>query len=91
MGPGYYDIKDGLELDEGKPRCRRGMLDALSKRFQDDNINNNPGPGDYGVPDHKIQEKKWSQGGRVPLFERSKQSRSLPFVVCISLSIIKCS
>ena len=57
------------------------MLDALSPRFTENDINPNPGPGAYGVPDSKIQERKWAQGGKVPLFERSKQPRSLPNVV----------
>jgi hypothetical protein len=41
-----------------------------------------------GVPDEKIVEKYWSRGGKVPLFERSNQPRSLPFVVCAVLIMI---
>ena len=59
------------------------MLDALSPRFPSTDNNAIPGPGAYGVPDAKIEEKKWSQGGKVQLFERSKQPRCLPDVVSI--------
>lgn len=82
LGPGCYDIKDGLELNEAIPRSKRGMLDALSPRFPSSDTNAIPGPGAYGVPDAKLEEKKWSQGGKVQLFERSKQPRSLPEVGC---------
>lgn len=80
LGPGCYNIKDGLEMNDLKPTSKRGMLDAMSKRFPSENLNNQPGPGAYGIPDANIEAKKWEQGGKVPLFERSKESRSLPFV-----------
>lgn len=64
----------------------RGMLDALSSRFPDASSSVNPGPGAYGVPDSKIEEKKWSTlGGKVPLFERSKEERSLPLTVSLGI------
>ncbi len=89
MGPGCYDIRDGLELNEIKPRSKRGMLDALSPRFADTSSNANPGPGAYGIPDSTIEEKKWTQGGKVPLFERSMQPRSLPDVVMFEILSIE--
>ncbi len=70
-------------MNEAVPRSKRGMLDALSSRFPSTDTNAIPGPGAYGVPDAKLEEKKWSQGGKVQLFERSKQPRSLPEVVSI--------
>jgi hypothetical protein len=50
MGPGTYDIKDGLDLANSKPRSKRGMLDAIGKRFEGFTscVNLNPGPGAYG-------------------------------------------
>jgi hypothetical protein len=39
------------------------------------------GPGAYGVPDARLEEKRKNKPGKVPLFERSKGPRSLPYVV----------
>jgi hypothetical protein len=77
LGPGYYDI-----VEKEKITSRRGMLNALSERFSNDYGNNNPGPGDYGIPDSKLEEKRKNKPGKVALFERSKQERSLPSVGC---------
>jgi hypothetical protein len=57
------------------------MLDALSKRFSNENINNNPGPADYGIPDEKLETKRKNKPGKVALLDWSKKSRSLASVV----------
>lgn len=68
-------------MDEMKPRSTRGMLDQLSERFSY-KISDNPGPAEYGVPDAKLEERRKNKPGKVPLFERSKEPRSLPSVGC---------
>lgn len=44
-------------------------------------MNSNPGPGAYGIPDEILEVKRKNKPGIVPLVERSKESRSLPYVV----------
>lgn len=39
------------------------------------------GPGAYGVPDEKLEEKRKNKPGKVQLFERSKEPRDLPKTV----------
>ncbi len=62
------------------------MLDALGKRFSNENINNNPGPADYGIPDEKLETKRKNKPGKVALLDWSKKSRSLASVVRFIIS-----
>lgn len=83
LGPGSYEISGNIEQLDKKQTSNRGMLDALSERFDSKFKESNvPGPGAYGVPDAIIEEKRKNKVGNVPSFERSKGQRSLPEVGC---------
>jgi hypothetical protein len=81
LGPGHYDPNYDLYFTK-QAQSNRGMLHALSDRFSYEKINMNPGPATYGVPDEKLEEKRKNKPGKVPILERSKESRGLPTVGC---------
>ncbi|RMZ95587.1 hypothetical protein BpHYR1_024729 [Brachionus plicatilis] len=80
LGPAYYTLKDNIQLENDKPKSTKGIIDHLSERFSDKGINHNPGPGAYGIPDEILEIKRKNKPGIVPIIERSKESRSLPYV-----------
>ena len=63
LGPGTYEIKDFLEVSDGKPRSTRGIIQTKESRFKEKLKNETPGPGTYGdggVP-HAAKEEKYKQ------------------------------
>ncbi|CAF0783377.1 unnamed protein product [Adineta ricciae] len=78
IGPGTYPVNDFLTEADRRPHCARGALDQLTPRFPKENLNRAPPPGAYGIPDEKLQEKRWKQGSNVPSFDWSSGTRTLP-------------
>ncbi|XP_066482421.1 ciliary microtubule-associated protein 2 [Tiliqua scincoides] len=57
LGPGTYEYKSFLELQERHPRSTKGIIDTGEVRFKDRIRECYPGPGTYGNP-YALQEKR---------------------------------
>ncbi|XP_063155922.1 ciliary microtubule-associated protein 2 [Candoia aspera] len=60
LGPGTYNHTDFLELMERRPHSTKGICDTGEVRFKDRIRECYPGPGTYGNPYVKLQEKEKS-------------------------------
>ncbi|NXG67485.1 LEXM protein, partial [Hemiprocne comata] len=55
LGPGTYNIKDFLQ--ETRPSSLRGICDTREQRFRDTRRDCIPGPGTYGNPYARLEER----------------------------------
>ncbi|XP_058034928.1 lymphocyte expansion molecule [Ahaetulla prasina] len=58
LGPGTYNHTDFLQLMEKRPHSIRGICDTGAVRFKDTMRECYPGPGTYGNPYDKLQERE---------------------------------
>ncbi|KAM6305535.1 ciliary microtubule-associated protein 2 [Aegotheles albertisi] len=79
LGPGTYNIRDFLQ--ETRPCSLRGMCDTREQRFRDTRRDCFPGPGTYGNPYARLEERdKRSAGTRGLMDSRTARCAVLEFV-----------
>ncbi|XP_070605075.1 ciliary microtubule-associated protein 2 [Erythrolamprus reginae] len=78
LGPGTYNHTDFLQLMERKPHSVRGICDTGAVRFKDRIRECYPGPGTYGNPYVKLQERERTPVTAIGIMD-SKTPKGLAF------------
>ncbi|KAK6990346.1 lymphocyte expansion molecule [Biomphalaria glabrata] len=83
LGPGSYNIKDFIQINNAKPHSGRGICENLAPRFENKHMSATPGPGTYGIdgiPQKAMDEKAKKSASTKGILDAGDRKRNLPSI-----------